>query len=316
MMRAWVAALLLGACAPALTPERPPPRAPALARLEPSVPPDLDLVLRVDLERIRQTLGAASFGELAERRRLAPPASDAGTQRLLDAAFARARSVLVGLRPGRSWEASDVVVVLTGDFSGLDLRPRDATPPWGPPADLGADVRRLDRRLQPRQHPRNTPARLYLLGTRTLIFISEAELDAAERLYEIGTSDRPLEPPARGALSAVARGRLLADGAERRFPRLAGLLSETVRMEAHADVGARGLEAALELELGDAQAAEALRGPLETLQGSATAADGALAKFVAAASVDLIGNTWTARWDVPLARLGPLALCLFDDVGC
>src|SRR6185503_14797055 len=156
------AALLAAACS---RPPAPPPAAPATTRPADAIPADLDVVVRVDLARIRGALGPTLYAAL---RDAAARSGDPVTSSALE----HADAVWIGLRPGSDAEHSDDVVVLSGNFADLDPR---ALGHFGPAMDLGAGWRRWDLAEKPRA--RLLPARLYARRSELLVAASTAEID-------------------------------------------------------------------------------------------------------------------------------------------
>lgn len=195
--------LALAACGPKERPALPAtPRVTSAAEL---IPPDLDVVVRLDLGRMKATLGAMTL-ELVSRDLLTRGAGDERTEpdALLLASLLEADVVYLGYRPSPLLLPLDRVLSLQGRFAPLTKTPAG----FSGLVDLGADVRYWDR--QPgKTSDRASPARLYVLGDRVRAFVSEAEIDAVERSLDGLAGPRRLEPPEEGTLSLAARPRLL-----------------------------------------------------------------------------------------------------------
>src|SRR5687767_14936600 len=157
--RTRLAALaLLAACG--CGPERiPPPRTapPTIAGPSDAIPADLDVVLRVDVRRVRETLGDEAFARLRAHALGSHSSKDTGAERLMTDALARADLAVIGLRPGRTPELSDSVIALSGDLSGLDPARYAAEPPFDGGSDLGGGFRVYERKSPERA----APARVY-----------------------------------------------------------------------------------------------------------------------------------------------------------
>jgi hypothetical protein len=238
------ALLLLGlvlccSCGPKPIPPPDTP-APALARPVDAIPADLDVVVRVDLARMRRALGPGAVAALRDRA----AGAEGADRRLLEQALAAADTVWIAFRPGLAPDKTDQVVVLRGNFEKLDPRSHDAEPAWQLPIDLGGGWR-LYRR--PKPSTRAAPARIYLRVDDLLVFVSSAEIDSAERSIEARVRDDDLEPPEKGAVSVAARLKPLSRTLLERSPAAARLLARGQRLTASADLDADGLRAEIEL---------------------------------------------------------------------
>src|SRR5260370_41317379 len=87
---------LLAACGP--KPLAAPPPAPRLTSAAELIPPDLDIVLRLDLARVKAALGATALSALAGQV-LARGKADAGAGHLVVSSLVGARQVELGFRP-------------------------------------------------------------------------------------------------------------------------------------------------------------------------------------------------------------------------
>jgi hypothetical protein len=240
--RSWLLlSLALAACGPERIP-RPPTPAPVVDNPTDAIPGDLDVVVRIDFERIRRTLGPELIADI---RRHGAAGRDAGAEPLVAEAIERADTIWIALRPGDSAELSDAVVVFRGRYSGFDPKRLPADPPWSGPVDLGATWRLYERA---RPKVRSAPARVYARGEDLLVLVSTAEIDSVERTIERGAGGPSLAPPEKGAISIEARVPPIAERIADRSPAAAKLLSRARRLRASADLEAAGLKAELELE--------------------------------------------------------------------
>ncbi len=137
----------------------PPPDAPSVTRPLDAMPADLDLVVRLDLRRIRETLGAPAIAALSEQAVLGLHGADSATDALLLSALKGTDTLWLGLRPTLRLETADSVFVMSGHFPGFDPHRAGSTPPFGAPSDLGRTLRRFDRARPP---ARSAPARIYV----------------------------------------------------------------------------------------------------------------------------------------------------------
>lgn len=197
-----VASLLAAACGP--KPVLAPPPAPRVAGATDFIPPDLDVVVRLDLARMRAALGAIT-PELLSREVLSRAAGGIREEpdELIVTSLLEAELVYLAYRPSAQLLPLDRVLVLQGRFAPLTKAP----PGFSGVTDLGADIRHWDRKgVQP---ARSSTARLYAAGDRVRAFVSEAELDAVERLLDGKSGAVRLAAPEEGALSLATRPRLL-----------------------------------------------------------------------------------------------------------
>lgn len=244
-------ALLLGlsacACGPKARPALPP--APVVTSASELIPSDLDVVLRLDLARVKAALGAIALSALA-RQVLTRDSAGQEPDELLVTSLLGAEQVYLGYRPSPLWAPLDRVLAVQGHFEPLVRTPAG----FVGATDLGRDVRYWDRPTAPTS--RGGVARIYAVGDRVRAFVSEAELDAVERRLDGLGAARRLEPPEEGTISLAARpsllGRLAGTGTLRE------LLEDAQALHAVADLESDGVRLKLQLLLADAQAAQQL----------------------------------------------------------
>jgi hypothetical protein len=303
--RSALGALCVLACGPArvMPPDAP---APALGDPADAIPGDLDVALRIDLARIRGTVGSTLIEAL--RSRAGSTGADAGSERLLSDALAAADAVWIAFRPGLAPEHTDNVVILRGNFARIDPRSYPASPKFRGPADLGGGWLLYERDTP---KGRALPARMYLRDASIAVFVSTAEIDSVERSLELSMDDAHVEPPAEGVISVEARAPALAEGLLTRAPAAAKLLQRGEKLSAHADLGALGLRAELELVL------DSEEGARETAEAAALFAraladeGGDVAAFVKGLRIEAVGKSVVARLalsDRELADLLPRAV--------
>jgi hypothetical protein len=244
-------ALLWGLSAIACGPKAAPalPSAPVVTSAIDFIPPDLDVVVRLDLARLKAALGVTALTALS-REVLAHDRGGQEPDELVVASLLAAEQVYLGYRPSSLGAPLDRVLALQGHFDQL-LRPPTG---FSGVTDLGRDLRHWDRRSAPSS--RGGVARVYVLGDRVRAFVSEAELDALERALTGLGSGRRLEPPEEGTLSLAARpallGRLSGQGT------LRDLLEDAKALRAVADLEADGMRLKCELLLAGAEQAQQL----------------------------------------------------------
>lgn len=279
--------LLFGGCA-GRSPPAPPP-APGLADAKDALPADLDLVIRIDLGRVRRSLGPELVAEL--RRAQLSSANDA----LVTQALEHADVLLVAVRPRDATEL-DHVIVLEGLFESFDPTTVKADPPWEKPVDLGGAVRRWDRVSPP---SRGAPARVYLALPRFLVFASTAEIDSTERALEQGERGAALAPPTRGVISFAARVPPLAEAISERTPMLASWIRSATKLEGSAELEAEGLAIELALEVDSPETAEHLKDALRALLDLVGVSRPLVAKVIEGAKLETAGSYVVGRCVLP-----------------
>jgi hypothetical protein len=223
-----------------------PPPAPVLATPSDALPPDLDLVVRLDLARIRAALGAEGLS-LVRRGATTALAGDA-IRELMQAALERSDTALLALRPELIPGETDNVLVLEGHFSELGVERALRAGGFGPPIDLGGDVRRFDH---PGKLSRSAAARVYAFGDERLVFASTAEIDSVEAVVERGMAPSSLKPKASGVLGLAARLRGVTAGLAQRYPLLAVAFGDAIHLEGSVESTDTGLSLEVSLELPD-----------------------------------------------------------------
>jgi hypothetical protein len=248
----WGFAALGAACGS--RPLAPPPPAPHVTSAAELIAPDLDVVVRLDLARVKAALGAAALAALAGQV-LARGQGEPGSDDLELSSLLEADQVYLGYRPSRLWAPLDRVLALQGSFTQLMQPPAG----FSGATDLGGDVRYWDAKTPP---ARSGVARIYALSQRLRAFVSEAEIDAVERALSGMSSPRRLQPPEEGTLSLAVRPALL--GVLSGHGSLRELLDGAKALTAVADLESDGvrLEAELLLESADQAAKLASAGKL------------------------------------------------------
>jgi len=226
----------------------PPPAAPSVTSAVELIPADLDVVVRLDLGRVKAALGAAALVALAGEV-LARGKPDQGADDLELSSLLEADQVYLGYRPSPLWAPLDRVLALQGRFTQL-MGPPDG---FSGATDLGGDVRYWDAKTPP---ARGGVARIYAMSQRLRAFVSEAEIDAVERALAGLSAERRLLPPEEGTLSLAARPALL--GVLAGHGTLRELLDGAKALHAVADLESDGVRLKAELLLQNAEQAEQL----------------------------------------------------------
>jgi hypothetical protein len=291
---ALAAAVSLG-CASRASP--PPPPKPPLTEAKAALPPDLDLVVRIDLARMRSALGPIVVAELGRSAELASGLE--GSESLLAPLLEHADVLLIGVRPRLATEL-DHVIVLEGRFESFDPARVKTDPPWERSLDLGGDVRRWDRRRAP---ARGEPALAYAAGTRLVVLATVAEIDSTELAVEKGANPGALSPPSKGVISVSARVLPLAQALSQRSPTLANWLRTATKLEGSADLESEGLRVELALQVDSPETAEKLKSAVEGLLELLGASRPHLAALSHEVKLETAGDFLVLRGLVPRALL-------------
>jgi len=270
------------------------------------MPGDLDLVVRLDLKRIRDTLGATAMQSITEQALHGLHGEDRATDELLLGALNQTDTLWAGFRPVNGLEVADSVFILRGQFSKFDPHAAASKPAFAAPIDLGAAFLRYDR-----EPPalRSAPARIYARGEDLIVSVSEAEIDSVERSLEQHRGAPGLEPSDQGALSAVARSRVLPSAWFDSAPALQRLAEHARRLELNADLTSAGVDATLALKFEDDATAKRLATALTELRVSLSGQSGRLAKLASKTEVTNAGEFVTLHLSVGRGELGEIVNC-------
>jgi hypothetical protein len=284
-------------------PSAPPPRAPLLPSA--AVPDSADLVLRLDLERLRGELGS----ELLRRVLVATLVSEptAPSSSLLGTAVDSADLSLVGLELGTSLGSASKVVVLRGHFGGLDPDPR-----WSPlsPEQSALEAFDADAADGP-----GALTRAYRLEDELLVLAPRREAAAIERRLA-GGGHEGLHPPDRGILSLALRPEAFVASYLGRYPTLAGYLSGARSATAYADPDSSGLRAALEIEFDTSEAAARASDVFAQLLRGIGAKGCAFGELARATQATYTERTVSLQASVERSQVGGLYGCLLNGVCC
>jgi len=303
LRRLGLVAVLAVTCSGCASSRPPPPAAPLLLEPADALPADLDVVVRVDVARLRAALGTLLFAGL---RRVATAGMDSdGASDFLLEAIEHSDLAVFAFRPELEGEGVDSVLVLRGAFEKLDPRDSGARPPFQSPRDLGGAIRRYDRE-QPAA--RGAPARIYARGDDLLVVVSAAELDSVELRLEAREEAPAVRPPARGIVAFAARLRALRLTLHRRFPLLADLLEDAREVQGVIEVGESGASLELSLPFASEASAETAKTGLAGVLQAFGARDGAFSELARRTGVERAGAHVVLRVSVPLPELGQLLL--------
>jgi hypothetical protein len=218
---------------------------PAGARIDHEVDPselfpaDLDLVVRIDVGRMRAGIGPAIADRLAKTA-LTDTAEDE-----LREAMACAEVVWIACRAVDALEPIDAntgdrVVVIEGKSCMPDL----AAAKWERVRSGNARLRIFDR---VGEAPRWGTARIMNLGNHAAVFVSPVELDAVKRVMNAGPDERRGTPSAEGLVSFDQRAGRLPPGLEKKYPAIAGVLAGIERVRGFAVLVDDGLRVEAEV---------------------------------------------------------------------
>jgi len=266
-----------------------PPRAPALATPADAVPPDLDLVLRVDLAKVRSALGPQGIASLrGEAGDAVAETRDALVERALEASD----TAILALRPELLPHEADNVLVLAGHFGALGVDRALRASGWSAPVDLGGDVRRFDRGGK---ISRSSPARVYAFADERLVFVSAAEIDSVEAVLERHRASSSLKPQARGVLAFAARLRTLGTTLIDRYPELADAIGPAGAVQGVVDATPTGLGLEVALELPSEASAERTAESLGRIRQALAASAGKMAAMAQSANIQAVGRFAVVR---------------------
>lgn len=301
-------AISSAACASRIPPPQDP--GPVGDRAGDFVPGDLDAAIRVDLDAARRFFGPGAVKSVALD--VVDPKEDPATAAILSSALDHASTVVVAFRPGLSAAETDHVIVLRGQFEAVDPRAEPRSD-WGPPADLGAAFQRYER---PAPRRRSAPARIYARASDWLVFVSEAEIDGAERVIEKRARDEHVDPPDRGILSCAFRAEPVGDLLEKKFPAVAEALRGATTVSGSVDADERGLHATLETVFtNDADAAEA-DGKLERLFAALRSSEHLLGRVAKGAHASVFAATLVIRVELDAKGLATVVDCVTTGAEC
>jgi hypothetical protein len=266
-----------------------PPRAPALSTPNDAVPPDLDLVLRVDLAKVRSALGPQGVASL---RGEAGEAVAETREALVEQALAATDTAILALRPELLPHETDNVLVLAGHFGELGVDRALRVSGWSAPVDLGGDVRRFDRGGK---ISRSSPARIYAFSNDRLVFVSAAEIDSVEAVLERHRAPSSLKPQSRGVLAFAARLRTLGTTLIDRYPELADAVGPATALQGVVDATPTGLGLEVALELPSEASAERTSDALGRIRQALTATTGKMAAMAQNANIQAVGRFSVVR---------------------
>jgi hypothetical protein len=263
-------------------------------RLEPAelFPSDLDLVLRIDVARMRAGLGPSAVEGLRGR------AFGGRGEEALSKALACAEVVWIATRLADIDNGDRVVVV-----EGTDCAPAMGAPEWKEAASTNDQVAIFDRKTVA---PRAGTARIITVGKRLAAFVSPVELDSVARVMHDGTDGRHGDPAAEGLVSVDLLARPLPPGLEKRFPSIGKILGGLDRVRGTAVLVDDGVRIDGEISSPTVGGADKARRFLEALRDGAV--ESKHADALRGLTLEAVEKTVRVRWVVPAkVVLGVLA---------
>lgn len=188
------------------------------------MPADLDLVVRIDLARMKASLGPEAAAHLSARAFQEEPGAAKGDAFLMQA-IEQAELVWVGLRLA-DLEAGDRVIAVEAK--------------GGETPDRSLSYRRLPSQLEgldlwerSESVSRSETERVLRINPRLTLFVSPVEVDSVMRVLGEGPDARRGEPQAVGLISLDFRPSRFSASLKKKFPSITSLLEGVTRVRAH-----------------------------------------------------------------------------------
>lgn len=279
---------------------------PRRAREAPELlPGDCDLVVRVDLARMRTALGPMAPAALATRA-MGGDAS-AKSDPALAWALESATVLWLGLHSD-ALDEGDRVLVVEGEVASFDpetsgFRRVETEQDGVRVFELGRAPARLGPAggLRGPPLPRDLLARVIVVGPRLAVLASPADIDGVMRVLRDGADERRADPAREGLLSLDVRPRALSPALAEKYRSIASIVSGVGRLRARAELEAAGLAVSAELSHASDEAAERTTRFLSTIRASL--AESRYAKAIEGARVERVGLAVQVRFVVPPAAL-------------
>lgn len=280
-------ALSLVACGGSGKPAaKPGPDAPRLARdLEPTevIPADLDLVVRLDIGRLRAGVGTLAADEITKQ------AIRGGVDPELASTLSCAEVIWIAARAAELDTGDRVIVV-----EGKSCMPELSRGKWETVKAGNARVRIFDRTGTA---ARAGTARIMNLGNRATVFVSPVELDSVRRVIDDGPDAARGNPRAEGLVSLDVRPRPLSPGLAKKYPSIAAVLSGIERLRGSAVLVDDGLRISAEILAKTPPAATKAARFLDAVKDSLK--EGKFSDAVSGAKVEVVEKTVQVKATVP-----------------
>lgn len=247
-------------------------------------PSDLDLVVRVDLARLKAGMSSQFVSDLAKSTKV-----DAGDA-LLRFLLPCADTLWVALRTS-DLESGDRVVAI----EGKDCIPKLDDKFWKQAPDTANGALRIWDRKTPA--PRDETARVIRIGDRRVVLVSPVEIDSVQRVLRDGPDASRADPRAEGVVSIDLRARGLSPSTAERFPSLASIFRGVTRVKANATLDDDGMRVEGEIACKNAASAEKVQAFFAALHdNSGEAKSGALVRSL---SFEIVASIVRVKWRVP-----------------
>ena len=257
-------------------------------------PADLDLVVRLDVARMRSSIGPAAASAMAARA-----AREAGDD-VLRVALACADVVWLGARVADLDSGDHVVLV-----EGASCAPELDRAQWRPEPSRNKSVKIFDR-VDPAR--RTGTARVVVLGDHATAFVSPMEVDSITRVLEGGPDARRGNPVAEGVVSLDVRAARLPPALEQKYPSIAAIIAGLERVRGTAVVVDEGVQIDVQILSPTAKGAEKALRFLSALRDNVE--DPRLALVLRKVSIEQTEGTVRIRLLLP----GKVVLALLSGV--
>lgn len=220
------------------------------------LPADLDVVLRVDVARLKAGLGPGVVESLAQR-------AQGEGEAFVAEAMTKSDALWIGMRLA-DLDAGDRVLIAEGRLNEIHLEPSE----WKEttPAATMEGVQILDRQGIV---PRAGTGRIVAYSGKLYAFISPVEVDATSRLLKNGPDPERGDPTADGLVSVDVRGHRLPASLEKKFPSIAAVIAGIGRVRGSATMSDDGVKVTVDVTAKSAPAAQKVEGFLSTLRDNA-----------------------------------------------
>ncbi len=247
-------------------------------------PADLDLVVRIDVGRMRSGIGPAVADALSKRALQESPEPE------LREALASADVVWIAARAAEL-DVGDRIVVVEGRTSMPEL----SAARWQRVRSPNGRLRIFDRK---EEAPREGTARIINLGNRAAAFISPVELDAVRRVLGDGPDEKRGNPAAEGLVSVDLRAGRLPPALERKYAAIGSVLAGVERVRGSAVLVDEGVKVDAQVLGASVAGAERAARFLEAVRDS-LAADPRFAAAAKDVRIELVARTVQVRLTVP-----------------
>ena len=242
-----------------------PPEAPRVDLTRPValIPSDVDLVLRLDVRRFRETMAPEPLQTLANLWQgfLLDASGSAPSRTWISPTLAVTDTLWLGCRLG-ALGCKDYVIVLRGNFSATHEKYGFAQNKNQ--RELGGGWVSYDGNTQERAEI----ARVYLRPPELAVLVSAAEMDSAELSVEQSVRSTELVPRESGLVSMLVRSHVLAEALQVRSPKAAKWLDSSEQVEIQIEPQATQTTLTFAVTFSDSPSAELAAKALKLLTGA------------------------------------------------